>query len=109
MLFSYKAKTKEGQVVESTLEAVDRYAILRELKTKGLTVLSIKEKKQGLQSIDKMVQNFFGKVKIQEQIIFTKNLSGMIKAGLSLSRAISVLQKQTKNLKFYKILESLNE
>jgi type IV pilus assembly protein PilC len=32
----------------------------------------------------------------------------MLKAGLSLSRAISVLQKQTKNIKFGAILEALN-
>ena len=47
-------------------------------------------------------------ITIRMMIIFTKNLSGMIKAGLSLSRAISVLQKQTKNLKFNKILVSLD-
>jgi len=71
-------------------------------------VLSIKEKKENSFNLDKLVQNFFSKVKTQELIIFTKNLSGMLKAGLSLSRAISVLQKQTKNPKFSAVLVSLN-
>lgn len=109
MLFSYKAKTKDGQIIKTIAEATDRYALSRDLKSHGAKVYSIREKKEGIYNLDKMVQNFFGKVKIQEQILFTKNLSGMINAGLSLSRAISVLQKQTKNLKFYQVLDSLNE
>jgi len=39
--------------------------------------------------------------------MFTNNLSGMLSAGLSLTRAMSVLQKQTKNKTFHDILTSL--
>jgi type IV pilus assembly protein PilC len=108
MNFFYKAKTKEGKIIEGDLEASDRFAASRELKSRGYIVLSIIEKNDNSFNPDKMVQDFFGKVKAQELIIFTKNLSGMLKAGLSLTRAISVLQKQTKNLKFNAILSSLN-
>lgn len=109
MFFSYKAKTKEGQVVNGILESSDKFSLSRELKSRGYIVLSVLEKKENSFNLDDITQRFFGKVKIQEQIIFTKNLSGMLKAGLSLSRAISVLQKQTKNQKFYKILVSLSD
>ena len=49
--------------------------------------------------------NFFidKKVKSQEVITFAKNLAVMIEAGLSVSRALSVLGKQSK-IKFYKNL-----
>jgi type IV pilus assembly protein PilC len=108
MFFSYKAKTKEGGMIEDAMEASDRFSLFHELKSRGLVVLSIKGKKENSFNLDKIVQNFFSRVKIQEQVIFTKNLSGMLKAGLSLSRAISVLQKQTKNQKFSNILIALN-
>jgi len=108
MLFFYKAKTKDGVIIEDEMEASDRYSLSRELKNRGCIVIHIKEKKGNSFDVDKIFQKFFGKVKIQEQIIFTKNLSGMLTAGLSLSRAISVLQKQTKNPKFGNILVSLN-
>ena len=108
MYFSYKAKTKDGVIVDEVMESVDRFSLLHELKSQGCIVFSIKEKRLNSLNLDKMVQRFFGKVKNQELIIFTKNLSGMLKAGLSLSRAISVLQKQTKNLKFNDILISIN-
>ena len=44
---------------------------------------------------------------MSEQIIFCKIMSGMLHAGLAISRALSVLQKQTKNPEFNKILTSL--
>jgi len=104
MFFSYKAKTKDGVIVEDVMESSDRFSLARELKSRGCTIFSIKEKKENSLTVDKLFQRIFGKVKIQEQILFTKNLSGMLKAGLSLARAISVLQKQTKNSKLSAIL-----
>jgi type IV pilus assembly protein PilC len=108
MLFSYKAKTKDGVIVEEVMESHDKFSLSRELKSRGCTVIFIKEKKGSSFSVDKIFQKFFGGVKVQEQIIFTKNLAGMLKAGLSLSRAISVLQKQTKNQRLNQVLAALN-
>ena len=107
MLFSYSAKSREGGVVEGTMEAVDRFSLSRDLKSRGLSPLSIGE--QGISfsaRIDKFL-NQFSKVSVAEQIILTKNLSGMLKAGLSLYRALLVLQKQTKNATLNKILVSI--
>ena len=107
MLFTYSAKSKTGEIMEGTLDAIDRYALSRELRSRGYIPLSITEKEKGF--VDKFLKlsDIFSKVKIGEQIVFTKNLSGMIKAGLSLSRALSVLKKQTKNPKLDKILTSI--
>lgn len=107
MLFSYTAKLKNGEIFEGTLLATDRYALSRELRSRGSIPLSITEKKEGLADKFFKLSNIFAKVKIAEQIVLTKNLSGMIKAGLSLWRALSVLKKQTKNPKLDKILTSL--
>jgi type IV pilus assembly protein PilC len=108
MNFSYKAKTKDGVIIEDVMESHDKFSLLREHKSRGSTILSIKEKKNNSFDLNKVFQRFFGGISVQEQIIFTKNLSGMLKAGLSLSRAISVLQKQTKNQKYNQILTALN-
>ncbi len=44
---------------------------------------------------------------MQDLILFTKNLAGMLKAGLSAGRALSVLEKQTPKEFFKKIITSL--
>jgi len=49
------------------------------------------------------------RVKTQDKIIFAKNLGAMIEAGLPMVRALDVLQRQTKNKRFIKIIASLEE
>ena len=107
MLFSYKAKSKTGEIVEGTLYGSDRFSLARELRSHGSVPLSIKEKGESLMNKMSVFTDMFSKVSVNEQIILTKNLSGMLRAGLSLSRAISVLKKQTKNQKLNKVLTSL--
>src|SRR3989344_5231232 len=108
MLFLYKAKSKTGEIFESAMDAPDRYSLAKEIKSHGDFPLSIAEKNQFFTDLKSLFQNFFTKVSVNEQIIMTKNLSGMLRAGLSLSRALSVLQKQTKNKMLNDILTSLN-
>ena len=107
MLFTYTAKSKTGEMIESTLDATDRFTLSRDLRSRGYLPLSITEKKAGLEDKLSIFTRIFSKISVNEQIIFTKNLSGMIKAGLSLSRALSVLRKQTKNAELGKILNSV--
>ena len=108
MLFSYRAKSNNGEILEGTLNATDRFSLARELKSRGYIPLSVSEKRDNFFSEISKVTNIFSKVSIGEQIILTKNLSGMLKAGLSLYRALSVLEKQTRNSALTKILMSLS-
>lgn len=107
MLFSYSAKSKTGELSEGVLESADRFAVAHELRLRGFTPVSIEEQKAGVMSQLENLSAILSKVSVAEQIIFTKNLSGMIKAGLSLSRALAVLEKQTKNKELNKIISSL--
>ena len=107
MLFSYKAQSKTGEIAEALQEAVDRLALAHDLRSRGLTPLSIREKGNAFFDYLERAKNIFSGVGVGEQIIFTKNLSGMLKAGLSLYRALSVLEKQTKNRTLHNILVSL--
>ncbi len=107
MLFSYKAKSQTGDISEDSVEARDRFALARDLRSRGLSPISITEKNAGfLAGVN--FGDLFGGVKLEEQVILTKNLSGMLKAGLSLARALSVLQKQTKNRTLYNILVAIS-
>ncbi|MEI7709278.1 MAG: type II secretion system F family protein [bacterium] len=109
MLFKYKAKTKTGQIIEGMQDAPDRLILARDLRSHGITPLSITEKNRELSDNPSPVSTIFSRVSVNEQIILTKNLSGMLKAGLSISRALSVLKKQTKNPKLTNILVSISD
>lgn len=61
-------------------------------------------------SLKNMLSNFLLKlqpVKTDDKIFFIKNLSVMIRAGLSLSHAFKILSQQTKNKKFHLALERI--
>lgn len=108
MLFFYKAKSKDGEIFEGTMDSADRFSLARELRGKGNTPISIKERNKEAFDPMNVLMNFFRRVSNTELIIFTKNLSGMLKAGLSLYRALSVLEKQTKNFTLNKVIISLS-
>jgi type IV pilus assembly protein PilC len=108
MLFSYTAKTKDGEIIEGELEAASRFSLARDLRSKELLPISIREPSLNFSGKISSILNFFSRVSIAEQVILTKNLSGMLRAGLSLSRALSVLQKQTKNPTLNKVFNSLS-
>ncbi len=106
MKFYYKGKTKEGAVVDGTKETDNKFSLGRELKASGIFVTEIKEVKDK-KSFNLGNISFLQKVKIEEKIIFTRNLAGMITAGLSLARALQVLEKQSKNPKLKNVINSL--
>lgn len=105
-IFSYKAKRNTGEIFESEMEALDRFALFHELKNQNIEVLSVKEIKPKISA--KLSFSFFGKINAQEKITFARNLSSMIEAGLSVSRALSVMERQTTSAKLKKVLISLN-
>lgn len=109
MQFKYKASNREGEVVEGTAEAVDKFNLSRTLKDQGLGLLTADAEGE------KKSSNFFkklmsmGGVSTHEKIIFSRNLSAMLGAGLSLSRALFTIQKQSKNKRFKKVIETINQ
>ncbi len=107
MLFSYKVKSKNGEIIEDVLDSTDRFSVARDLKSRGYIPISISEKKSGFFSIVAGFKYILERISVNEKIVLTKNLSGMLRAGLSLARALSVLEKQTKNPALNKILVSL--
>ncbi len=104
MQFSYRMKSQNGQMVESILDSASRASALEVLHAQG-TVLSIEEiKPKGINLNIPFLKKGVG---LQEKILFTKNLAGMLEAGLAISRALAVLEKQTKNKTFKEIIQSL--
>lgn len=107
MKFAYKAIKKDGQTYESTREANDKFELFRQLKKEGETVVSCSEVKGGFMH-DIHMPTFFGGVKMHDRIIFARNLGGMLEAGLALSRALTVMERQSRNKTLKAIFAGLN-
>ncbi len=109
MKFSYKGRNKEGTIATGVVEARDRVEAINELRNLGVIPLFVNQASNGFLSKLGSFSIGGGKVKLSEKILFTKNLSGMLKAGLPLTRALSVLSRQTKNKFLQKVIQTLSE
>ncbi len=109
MQFIYKARTLSGKEVVGEIEASDKFEVAKILREKGLTTVFTKEKAKTHQFNLDAINKLIGGVKLREKIMFANNLSAMISAGLSLSRALSVIGRQTNNQYFKKIINDLIE
>ncbi|MBU6231313.1 MAG: type II secretion system F family protein [Patescibacteria group bacterium] len=100
--FIYKAKHQNGETYSGEKEAADRYELYKLLHDSGDELISLTEKKRaGGIHLNMKIGSFGSGVKTDLKIQFARNLGSMIEAGLPLSRALGVLERQSgnKNLK----------
>ena len=104
MRFSYTAVTKEGKTIHGSADAANREGLISMLGKQGAKPVTIKAEsshpgggkgKRGR------------KVKSRELVIFTRQLSTMISAGVPLTRAMATLQLQTESKNFKAIIGSV--
>lgn len=106
--YSYKARNKEGDEYEGVSDVPDQFALYAQVRKEGGEIVEAREVRRSVLSLNRF-NEFFGTVKEHERIIFARNLGAMIDAGLSLSRALSVMERQTKNPKLRSVLIGLSD
>ncbi len=90
--FSYVAREAgSGREIRSMLEAQNEQAAIAALLTRNLLVLSIQEK------IGRKGKTAGGSVALADLVIFTRQLSTMIDAGLAMVQSLQALADQTTN------------
>lgn len=109
MKFSYTAKKPSGETYESVMEATDKSSFYRELRKIGDELISVKEKKGWQHGGGQINLPFLNRIKMIDKITFAKNISGMLEAGLSLSRALNVMGRQASNPKLKKIYQEIEQ
>lgn len=90
--YIYKARNKEGGVFEGSIEASDKEGVAEALRQKGLLLTQLSERNEK----NKLNISLFGGVKLRDKILLVDNLRIMIKAGMPITRALEILNKQTK-------------
>jgi len=100
-VYSYKAKDPKGQMVSSTMEAENENIVRNRLREKNYIVTSIAQKSKSFDVGDMMSK--FQKVKAKDLSIFSRQFATMVGAGLSLVRALDILEKQSEDKKLKEI------
>src|ERR671931_866748 len=92
--FAFKALDLTGAATRGEVEAEDKQSVAAQLRAKGLIVLDIEEQKP---TDVGDVLGRFKKVKAHELTVATRQLATMISSGMSLLRALYVLEDQCEN------------
>ncbi|HTI62257.1 MAG TPA: type II secretion system F family protein [Gemmatimonadaceae bacterium] len=88
--FTYTARAVNGDLKSATIDAPSRDDVIKQLRQLRLNVVKIDEgtanrKKRG------------GSIKMRDIVIFTRQFSTMINAGLPLVQALDILAQQSEN------------
>lgn len=103
--YAWEGKTREGVVKRGVIEALNQASVEAVLRAQGITITSIKEKKERAGfSIGEIIKRITQKVKPKELMVFTRQFAVMIGAGLPINQCLEILGTQQKNQTFKKII-----
>ncbi len=105
-VYLWVAETRKGRKLKGEIEAADERIAMTQLRRRNLTVKKLKPKPKDLFEDVSFLQP---KVTKKDIVIFTRQFSTMIDAGLPLVQGLSILADQTENKTFRGILKQISK
>ena len=94
LTYTYSARnTSTGETVKAEVEASDEQAAAKLLIDRGLSPIDIQPKKEQTGLLD----HFRNRISTKQKVIFSRQLSTMVNAGLPLVQSLTTVRGQTKN------------
>ena len=115
--FSYIVKDAKGARVEGLIKADTLDMAVDKLSKEGSTIISVRAAAEGafkgkLSLFDKVMLTIYKirtGVSLKTLVFFTRQLSTMFSAGLTIEKAITDLEKEERNKKFAKVLRKIGD
>ncbi len=101
--FKYTAKEINGKTVSGVLEYSDKALLIDALRKKDLIIISIEE------AAKKRPMSIGGSVKLEEIVIFSRQLATMVDSGIPLVQALDILCEQIEKPVFRNILAKIKD
>jgi type IV pilus assembly protein PilC len=103
-IYVWVGKTKKGRSIKGEIEAADERIARIQLKKRSIHVTKLKQKPKDLFENISFMQP---KVTNKDLVIFTRQFSTMIDAGLPLVQGLNILGEQTENKTFRRMLKTI--
>ena len=101
--FSYEAKEQaSGQIIKATVQADSERSAAKALIAQGFNPLDIREVNEG-----GILQKLSGRIRAKDKIIFLRQLSTLIGAGLPLTQSLRTVLEQTENKKLQDVVQEI--
>ncbi|MDD3235723.1 MAG: type II secretion system F family protein [Candidatus Cloacimonetes bacterium] len=115
--FAYIVKDAKGARIEGMIKADTLDMAVDKLAKEGSTIISVKAAAEGafkgkMSLFDKLMLTIYKirtGVSLKTLVFFTRQLSTMFSAGLTIEKAITDLEKEEKQKKFSRVLRKLSD
>ena len=108
-LYIYSARDKEGNVKKGEIDFDSEAKLAEWLYSQGFLLTHFDEKgKKGKIIFLQRILAQIGYISLMDKVLFTQYLEVMLKAGLSLVKALNILVSQTANRKFKRVIQDLH-
>lgn len=107
--FTYTAEKTDGEIYNGNAEARDRFELYQMIRKEGGRVIAVNEEVESHVLSIGYWNKKLGSVSQYERILFARNLGAMLAAGLPLSRALTVMERQTKNAKLLDLVSRISD
>jgi len=100
-VFSYKATTPDGTIVEGVIEAADEHIAVERLRNSGVIPLKVSAPGSGPRA------GFFSRKGKGDILTFTSELSALLGAGLPLDRSLNILTEISESPEMKGIIKAI--
>lgn len=107
MKFQYTAQTRDGKTVSGSFETSSKEALIAALAKQGAKPVLIRQADAASPTKGGKGGFFKPKVKLKETVVFTRQLSTMVSAGVPLPRALVTLGDQAESKYFKSVVASI--
>ncbi len=107
-VYVWEGRTRAGEIKKGDMEAANESAVMAQLRQQQILPTKIKAKGKGL-SMDIKIPGLGETVKEKEIVIFTRQFSTMVDAGLPLVQGLYILATQQVNNTFKDIITKVKE
>ena len=114
--FSYIARTQDGVRTEDVISAQNIKEASDLLLSQNLSIIKITERDTSFDFMAPFMERFNlsmeklkNRIPLTSLVFFTRQLSTMFNAGLTLEKAITFLSKEEKNRTFRKVLDDIEK
>jgi len=95
--YRYRAKKGHSEITEGSIEAQSEKEAIDKLSALGVMPLKLEQEAGGVEPNKAISGKPHGKIKSREITIFTRQLASLLKSGVPILNALSIIREQSEN------------
>lgn len=106
--FRYVARDKSGKLIDETVETISEEDLVNSLQSRGLFIVSVGRAAE-VKRVRRATRRLHGAVKMDDIIMFSRELATLLSSGVTLIKSLDILCKQVESLTLLRAVETIKK